>query len=92
MDHIAQAVEAVAIAIAGFFSWRSAKRAKSVDVKTETNHGKSPGEYLEMVLDVKEAVLEVRDGQLELREKFDAHTEQDRVNFERIQALVEAQY
>jgi len=50
-------MEAVLIAffgaVASFFTWRSKVHAKGARDDIATNHGKRPGEYLEMVGDVK---------------------------------------
>lgn len=79
-------MEAVVIAVFGaisaFFAWRAQVAAKNVDKKTETNHGKTPGEYLEMILDVRES-------QLDLHQTLLDHTEQDAKNFEKLAALIQ---
>src|SRR3546814_12440714 len=52
-------------AVAAFFSYRASKDAKKTDKKTETNHGREPWEYLEMVLEVKELLHKVRSQQFQ---------------------------
>lgn len=80
-------MEAVFVALFGaitsYFAWRSERHAKRVDKKTDTNHGKTPGEYLEMILDVRESQLDLHQSLLE-------HTEQDARNFEQLAHLIKS--
>lgn len=61
-------------ATAAFFGWLTKRQMK-------TNHGKRPGEYLEMILDVRE-------NQTELHQKFVEHMEQDNRNFQDLADLI----
>lgn len=85
-------MEAVLIALFGacaaFFSWRANVHAKDVKRNTTTNHGHTAGEYLEMILDVKDAVLDTKQAQVDLKEQLIAHTAQDNANFDALQTLI----
>lgn len=88
-------IVAIAGAVTSYFAWRASVNSKKVDRKTETNHGRTPGEYLEMVLEVKDGVLDLKQsfvdvkGQVvNLHEQLSAHTEQDARNFEDLATLV----
>lgn len=88
--------------VTSIFAFLAAQRAKKVDRKTETNHGREPWEYLEMVmevrdevLDLKGAVIKVREAQYEatraqedLHQALIAHTEQDSENFDSLADLI----
>lgn len=67
-------MEAVVIALAGavtgFFSWRASVHSKSTRDDLQTNHGKRPGEYLEMIQEVRKDLAN--------------HTLQDAENFDRL--------
>lgn len=88
--------------VTSIFAFLAAQRAKNVDRKTETNHGREPWQYLEMVmevrdevLDLKSAVFNIREAQHEatkaqadLHEALVTHTEQDSENFDSLADLI----
>jgi hypothetical protein len=45
-------VAAAFLVIGNFFAWRAAKHSKETKDDLRTNHGKRPGEYLEMIGEV----------------------------------------
>lgn len=57
------------------------RRTKNLQSDLQTNHGKRPGEYLEMIHDVRES-------QLDLKKALIEHTEQDSQRFEELAALI----
>lgn len=104
-------MEEVIIAIIGVIgtlgsAWLALKAkqaAENVDRKTETNHGKEPWEYLEMVQDVRNDVLDLKNDVLHMRESslrtaraqedlhaaLIEHTAQDSENFDTLRRLIE---
>lgn len=80
-------MEAIIIAVIGvvgtlgsaWLSLKAKQAAEKVDRKTETNHGKEPWEYLEMVQDVKDGLIDVRADVLGMRENLHrtARTQED---------------
>lgn len=58
---------AIAGAITAYFSYKASRHAKSVDKKTDTNHGREPWEYLEMVMEVRDELMHVREDMLAVK-------------------------
>lgn len=86
MDASTATVITAAIAAGPLYwtTWRASKRSRSTEAKVDnlhadmaTNHGRRPGEYLEML-------PMVIDSQLRFDRRLTEHTEQDAVNFARI--------
>ena len=69
---------------------RSRKAVGDLTDKVQTNHGKEPFEYLEMVAEVREAVNQSRDDVKQLVMLLARHTEQDAENFQAIDRKLEA--
>lgn len=96
-------MEAIIVAICAatlpaYFSYRANRHARNVDKKTDTNHGKEPWEYLEMIQDVKDlalatkaTVLETKHTVLKLEDSFRDHSQLDTENFEELRGLIKEQ-
>lgn len=96
------AIGALGLIVNTYISLGTRKAAENIDRKTETNHGRSPGQYLEMVMEVRDQVLDVRDdilavrrsqmsveqSQDDLHEALIQHTAQDSENFDQLAALI----
>ena len=81
-------MEAVIVAvfgsITGFFAWRASVHSKGTRDDIQTNHGKRPGEYLEMSADIPEIAMRVSNieaEQAKVAQELAAHTIQDATNF-----------
>jgi len=81
-------LQGLAAVIAAVAAMRAASHAKQGRKDTATNHGKRPGEYLEMV-------AEIRDGQDAMTTEMSAlarliaeHTIQDAQNFAELRMLI----
>lgn len=87
------------IVIPSVLAWLNSRRTKK-DI--QTNHGKKPYEYLEMVNDVHEGLIEMRTAQLDMRQdQLDMkdmladhakaladHTDQDAERFDGLRELI----
>jgi hypothetical protein len=67
--------------VASFFAWRASVHSKGTNINIQTNHGKRPGEYLEMVAENLERINDIG-------EQLAAHTEQDGENFREIARMI----
>lgn len=57
-------------------------KVKNLAEDLQTNHGKKPYEYLEMIHDVREALLDLKEWSVD-------HTQQDTENFKALQDAIE---
>lgn len=73
----------------GIATRQSARHVKGVRRDLETNHGKRPGEYLEMVADVKVGQDIVSAQLSNLTAHLVAHAELDAKNFKELRELLE---
>lgn len=78
-------VAVIAVSPAWYEARKSRKQSEATAVAIATNHGKRPGEYLELIAagvnDLREGQDEVRAEVADLRATLGAHTESDAVNF-----------
>lgn len=85
-------MSAVTVAVAPVLLWQRKSHAKldRLEQKVETNHGKRPGEYLEMIDDVRRQVdglaVTVGEGVGELKAIMASHTAEDSERFDALNA------
>lgn len=90
-DAISQFWIAVPATLTTIFAFLAARRSGQTKAQVETNHGKRPGEYLELIADLVDSMKNAATSEdvKALHAVLADHTRADAENFEALQSAIE---